>query len=1136
MQKTALPAEAICKSMAFCDWSALGSNRYVIKTLLVMKLTIVLLTAVFLNVSAKGVSQTVRFSGTNVPLEKVFFEVEKQTGVVFMYFEPVLKKAKLVSMKAVNIPLEEFIKEIFKDQPLEYTIKGKSIFLSRKLPPVASSKPGSLNNDDLLPPPPVEIKGRVVNDQGNPMAGVSISLKGSSTGTFTGDDGRYSLSIPGELSEKILVFSYVDHQSREIRITTQTTIDITLELTEKALGEIVVIGYGVQRKSDLTGSVVSISKADMQRLPIVNPAMAMQGKAAGVQVMNNSHQPGGAVSVTIRGNSSINAGNEPLYVVDGFPLQGGLTYINPADIVSMEILKDASATAIYGSRGANGVVLIQTINGRKGDLRVSFRTEEKLNKVQRKIPVLNASEFRMLYNEAYANQNAMDGGNRPLPYTKDQIDNPEVDIDWQDMAFQTGFGSNNTVQLTGGSERTTYASSLNYKSEEGIFKTSKWDQIGARLNLESKLSNLIKLGTNFSYNRVNNRLVETDHGGNSVPRALLESMPDRPVYNEDGLWSVASNDGYLSPIGLIEGYDQRRITDNFIGSVMLTLQLAKSLSLKSTFNADIRSSRYFRYTKKGANTPGLPGQTGNVLQENVFNWVNENYLSYDKELGNSTINAIAGASWLKNELSNTNLQVAGIPSDAFSINQLQAARQVNFVNSFAEGSALNSFFGRVNYNFKQKYLFTGTFRTDGSSKFGKNNKYGYFPSGAVAWRMSEEPFIQDLNIFSNLKFRVSYGITGNQEIGNYLSLDRLSSTTSFLGDLRVPGIANTQVPNPELKWEKTGQFDVGFDMGFFNERLVVVVDYYQKKTEDLLLNSPIPQTNGFSTMLRNIGSVSNKGVEIAVSSLIVDRKLKWMTNLNAFFNKNEVLSLVNENQDIFLTAFVNPLSIVRVGESLGSFWGLVREGVYQNQTEINDHLANPGTKRPGDLRYKDIDEDGIIDSRDRTILGNNTPRLIYGISNTISYGRWNLYFQVNGVQGVTVMNLNPVVLEDRQTQTNSLKTLLNRWHGEGTSNTVAAVRINSDLNISNRHAEPGSYLRVRNISLGYDLPSSLLRKLNISSATITGTAIDWFTFTRYGGYDPEVANLGTRGHYDQGLDFSGYPSYKSLMVSLMINF
>lgn len=1123
---------------ALCNQSTRRGIRYCTKMPLVMKLTIVLLTTVFLNANAEGISQTVRFSGQSVPLEKVFSEVEKQTGVVFMYFEMVLKEVKPVSVKAENISIEEFIREIFKDQPLDYTIKGKTIFVTRKPPPVkTSSRPGFLSKNDMPLPPPVEITGRVVNSLGAPMAGVSITLKGSSIGTFTGDDGRFRLSIPGEGDKKILVFSYIDHQSQEIAIGRQTTIDITMEPSERSLGEIVVVGYGTQRKNDLTGSVVSVSKTDIQRMPITNPAMALQGKAAGVQVMNNSHQPGGRVSVTIRGNSSINAGNEPLYVVDGFPLQGGLTYINPADIVSMEVLKDASATAIYGSRGANGVVIIQTISGRRGIPKVTVRTDNKINKVQRKIPVLNASEFRMLYNEAYANQNAIDGGGRPLPYSQEQIENPDVDIDWQDEAFQTGFGTNNTVQVTGGNEKTIYASSLNYKSEEGIFKTSKWEQLGARLNLESALSNVIKLGANLSYNRVNNGLVETDHGGNSVPRALLESMPDRPIYDANGIWSVASNDGYLSPVGLLEGIDQKRVTDILIGNLMLTLQLAKNLSFRSTANVNLSSGKFSSYVKKGANSAGgINDQTGRIVQDRSTNWVNENYLSYDREFKKSTVNAVLGASWLKTKSENNDISVTDIPSDQFGVNQLQSGVQP-IVSSTAEGAALNSFFGRVNYNFNQKYLFTVTFRADGSSRFGAENKYGYFPSGAFAWRLSNERFIQDLGLFSNLKFRASYGITGNQEIGNYQSLDRLATTVTFLGNRRVPGIANTQVPNPELRWERTKQLDFGLDIGLLNDRVQIVVDYYSKKTEDLLLNSPIPQTSGFSTMLRNIGSVRNRGFEIAVSTInIQHRKFQWRTDLNAFFNRNEVVSLVNENQDIFLTSFVNPLSIVRVGESLGSFWGLVREGVYQNQNEIDNHLANPGTARPGDLKYRDISGDGVIDSRDRTILGNNNPRLIYGVSNNLTYGPWNLYVQINGAQGVTVMNLNPVVLEDRQTQTNSLKTLLNRWHGEGTSNTIAAVRINSDLNISSRHAEPGSYMRIRNISLGYSVPSSLLSHINLSSATITASAIDWFTFTRYGGYDPEVSTSGTGGHIDQGLDFSAYPSYKSLMVSLQINF
>lgn len=1093
------------------------------KLLMIMRATLFLiLLSITQLIAVNTYSQSARLSLDlkNTSIKSILGQIEDRSEFYFIYDATVVDVERKVTIDSKNELITEILDQIFKGSDVVYKINDRQIALT------ISNSPEVVQEQKL-------VTGKVTDSKGLPLPGVTVVVKGTTNGTVTSTDGSYSLSnIPGDAT---LLFSFVGMKTQEIAIEGRTQINVTMDEDAIGIEEVVAIGYGIQKKSDVTGSLVSISEEDLKSIPVVNPAMAIQGRAAGVQVMNNSHQPGGSVSIQIRGTNSINANNEPLYVVDGFPLSGGLEYINPNDIVSMEILKDASATAIYGSRGANGVVLISTKKGKEGKMSVSFNTSSKISMLSKKIDMLNASEFRMLMNEAYANQNMLDGGSRDLPYTQNEIDNPEYDIDWQDEATHTAFSHNHNLDISGGSDKLLYSASVAYKDEEGIIKSSNWKQLSTRVNLETQLSEKVKFGINLNYNNVDNGLVETDHGGNSIPRAMLETMPDIPIYNESGNWTVGTNEGYASPVALIEGIHNQRVTNKLLGNLFATVELAKDLTFKTTYGREMQSSKQNKYTERSLISQAHTSGSAYIYNNEIVSWQNENYLTYNKTFGEHQLTGLLGLTWSKYSNEYFNVSVKDFPTDAFLTNQLQAGEDILYANSSKEESKLNSYFGRINYTYKNRYLFTGTLRTDGSSKFGENNKYAFFPSLAFGWRLSEEDFIKNLNTFSNLKLRLGYGITGNQEINNYQSLERLGSVTAILGNDRASGIAETQIANPDLKWERTEQFNVGLDFGVFDNRLSFVVDYYDKTTKDLLLQSPIPSTTGFSTMMKNIGSVSNKGFELTMNTVNFNGKFKWFTNLNVSFNKNEVLELANGGQDLFPVNFVNPVIIIREGEPLGSFWGLIREGIYQNEEEISAHLKNPGTTVPGDIKYNDLNDDGVIDSNDRSILGDNNPDFIYGFTNDFAYGPWSLSVQISGVQGMEVMNLNPVVLEDRQTLTNSYETLLNRWHGEGTGNNeVAMVRISSQLNISDRHVENGSYMRFKNISLGYELPGKVTDAFNIASAKLTFSLIDWFTITNYSGYDPEVSTYG--GHTNQGIEFRSYPNSKSALVSLNINF
>lgn len=1093
------------------------------KFLKIMKvLTFVLLVGV-LQVSALSYSQNAKLSLNlqNVSIKQVLAKIEDQSEFRFFYSDSKINVERIVDVDVRNKPVEDILQKVFENSGVEFKIVGRQILIS--------------NSDERfdISQQLRSVSGKVKDSSGNSLPGVSVVLKGSTNGSITDENGSYLLSNVPE--DATLQFSFVGMKSHEVKIGTQTTINVVLLEETIGIEEVVAIGYGIQKKSDVTGAVISLSEEEIKSSPVIDAAMAIQGRAAGVQVMNNSHQPGGNVSITIRGTNSINANNEPLYVVDGFPLTGGLKYINTNDIVSMEVLKDASATAIYGSRGANGVVLISTRKGTAGAIKINFNTSSKVSYLSKKIEMLDAHEFRMLMNEAYSNQNMLDGGNRDLPYTIEEVNNPKYNTDWQDEATHAAFSHNHNLDISGGNEQFLFSASVGYRDEEGIIKTSNWKQISSRVNLESQLSKRVRMGINLNYNNIDNGLVETDHGGNSVPRAMLESFPDIPIYDENGNWSSGDNEGYATPAALIEGIHNKRITDKFLGSLFATIDFGKGLTFKTTYGKELESSKNDKFTDKRMISQAHTSSSAYIASSKIASWQNENYITYDRTLGEHHITGLLGLTWSKYSYEYFDVSVKNFPTDAFLTNQLQAGEDITSASSGKEESQLNSYFGRINYSYKGKYLLTGTIRADGSSKFGENNKYATFPSMAFGWRLSEEDFIKDLNTFSNLKLRLGYGVTGNQEIGSYRSLERLGTINAVLGNRRATGIAYVQIANPDLKWEKTEQYNLGIDASFFDNRLGIVADFYHKTTRDLLLDAPIPATTGFTTMMNNIGSVRNKGMEVTINSVNFDKKFKWNTNMNLSFNKNEVLELANGGQDIFPVWFVNPVTIIREGEPLGSFWGLTREGIYQNEAEVKSHLKNPGTTVPGDIKYKDQNGDGIIDSNDRRILGDNSPDFIYGLTNDFNYGPWSLSVQISGVQGMQVANLNPIVLEDRQTLTNSYKTLLDRWHGEGTGNNeIAMVRISSQLNVSDRHIEDGSYLRFKNIAFGYEFSKKLTTKFQIESAKLTASLIDWFTITNYEGYDPEVSTVG--GHSSQGIEFSSYPNSKSFHIGLSINF
>nr|MBI1230512.1 SusC/RagA family TonB-linked outer membrane protein [Cytophagales bacterium] len=1100
----------------------LNMTKRLIPILLIQCLSMSLLLAANSNAQVKGIDEVpIQIGFEEVPLKSALAQIERRTGYNFVYTNLELGQYHSITLEQKNQTLYALLVEISKQANLVFMQVNSNIHVKK---PTSKAAAVSISAEEV----DVIVRGTVVDTNGQGLPGVTVSVPGTSVGTATDMDGKYSLSVS---EGSTLIFSFIGFQTQRVAIGDRSVIDITLLEDMSSLQEVVVIGYGSVKKSDLTGSVGSVDSELIHSRPLTNAADALQGRIPGVQVMNNSAAPGGNFSIRIRGSNSISATNEPLYVIDGIIGVGGLQFINPNDIASIEVLKDASATSIYGARGANGVVLISTKRGKEGKPQITYDSQFGFSKMSRKIPMLNASQYMQMENEAY-----LYSGLTPQ-FTQEQIQNPEFDTDWQDEATRTAFRQNHQIGVYGGTAQSKYGISAGYLDEEGIMLNSKLERANIRINLDNNLSDKLTLGTSLSINQSKDRRIDTDNGGLNASRAMLEMFPFLPVKYEDGTYSNSADhpggEGTDNPVAILNEIEDYFTITRTLGNIFLEYEVIKDLKIRISGGADINyeSRNYYspRTLRRTRNTRGF------ALRSNTreLSWQNENTISYQKLLNDRhDINAIVGITWQQFRHENFQGSTRGLNDDFFKFNNLGIGDTPLPPSSNTFDWALNSYLGRINYILDKKYLFTVSARMDGSSKFGESNKYGFFPSGAFAWRVSDEGFLDGQDIISDLKLRTSYGITGNQEIGVFNSISSLATYTYIIDGQRNIGLGPGRIPNPDLKWEKTSQGNVGLDVGLVNNRLSLTIDAYYKQTNDLLLNAPLPYTTGYESIFRNIGRVENRGIEFMLSSVNVDGDFQWTTDANISFNDNKVLELGPEGDDIFPgPGFVTQTNILRVGQPIGSLWGWTRLGIFQNEQEITSHGAQPNA-RPGDIKYLDLNGDGVIDSQDQSIIGNTAPKFNFGFINSFIYKNFDLIIEIQGVQGNDVMNLNPIVLEDRQTQANSYATLLDRWTPENPSNSIARVRKNSDLRLSTRHVEDGSFIRGRNISLGYNF--NLQNKEWINSLKVFASAQNFFLISDYGGYDPEVSTYG--GNFGQGIEFSSYPTPRTFTLGLSVGF
>lgn len=1001
----------------------------------------------------------------------------------------------------------------------------------------------------------VTVKGVVKDTKGEPLVGVTAIVQGTSVGTVSDANGNFTLAnIP---SDSKIELSYVGMVTQLVDVNGRTNIEVILSEDTELLDEVIVVGYGTMRKRDLTGSVSSVKAEDIMRSPVTSLDQALQGKAAGVQVTQASSAPGGRVSIRVRGGNSLSSSNEPLYVVDGFPISAGtsaggrgigqnpLATLNTADIESMEILKDASATAIYGARGANGVVLITTKRGNTGKPKVTLDAYYGVQSLSKKLDMMNAREYATLVNEARAN----DSQSPVFPNPDNLYYFPDVNslgkgVDYQDEVFVDAPISNYNIGINGGTDVIKYSIGGGYFGQDGIIKNSDFNRASFRSNLDIKILPNLSVATNISasHSWAKGTTSEGDGGSSgAIVWATVLMPPTVPIYDEEGNYTMTNptpgGTPTNNPVAIANHYSDLQDIDRFLGSVDANWELIKNLTLKVTFGTDMSTSNRAYYWPKETYI-GF-SRNGDARQANRrdVSYLNENTLNYSNVFGDHSINGLVGYTWQIFNSRNFSAGSSNYSTDLYLADNLGAGTTYAAPGSSQSQSQLASYLGRLNYIYKDRYLFTFTARADGSSKFGSNNKWAFFPSTAIAWRVSEEGFMNEIDWLANLKLRASYGKTGNQNIGSYQSLAMLGTMNYPIGNDLSSGVGPNNMPNPDLKWETTATTDLGLDLGLFNNRLTVVADYYYKKTTDLLWGISIPSSSGFTSIFKNIGSLENKGLEIAVGGDIFTGEFKWNTQMNWSRNRNKVLEIPGYSPSV-QGQISGHLKVggswLEPGLPVG-VWNLLKyDGVFQDETQLAAGPRSTATDRLGDARFVDKSGDGkIVFSDDRMIVGDPDPDFIYGWTNNFSYKGFDLSIYIQGTEGNDVLNVQRAETNVSGPWGNQRREILNRWTPTNTNTNVPRARVTVDplLLQSDWLIEDGSYMRFKTISLGYTL-----RKISfMSSLRLYVTGQNLITITDYSGFDPEVNSPGN-SNLQIGVDYNAYPASKAVLFGFNATF
>ncbi len=952
------------------------------------------------------------------------------------------------------------------------------------------------------------VTGKVTTTSGESLPGVNVVLKGSTIGTITDVEGNYRI----EATEGTLVFSFIGYKGQETEIAGRSVIDVTLEEDITTLEQVVVVGYGVQKRKDITTAVVTVDQKAIEDRPMVSAAEALQGKAAGVQVVQPSGKPGADISVRVRGATSVLAGNEPLYVVDGVPTTD-IKGLNPSDIATMTVLKDAASASIYGARAANGVVLITTKRGASNDQAIRFNAYTGFSTLRRNIDVLNTAQYRDLMEEVLG------------PGTVD----PSIthNANWPDRVFGTGKNESYQLSFSGGNDNSRYMISGNYLNQEGIVAPAKFDRYSIRLNLDNDVKDWLKIGTNLNFlsSKTKDTPDNLSSGRGGVIMSALNTPPFLNVYKDDGSGQFDPNPfqpSWENPIAYMEGPDQEVIDNRLLGNVTGEFFLTKELTFKTNLGVDLGMHQWNYYldpfrTVYGRQQNGV----GQADKTNSSSWLWENTLNYERTIGKNNFTILAGTSIQEYRSDNSYLNGSDFPQDQ-SVRTINAANIIYGTTGREEWS-LASFFGRATYDYDSKYLLTASLRRDGSSKLA--NRWGTMPSVSAGWRISSEPFMQGQDLVDDLKLRVGYGVNGNQEgISNYAQYGLISySRRQPTSPLSGPASQQVSYGNPDLKWETTTQTNLGVDLAVLQSRLVFTFDAYVKKTEDLLLDVQLGSGAGDITSIQtNAGSMENKGVELNISSINVDKELRWNTDFNISFNRNKVTGLKFTDVYYYGRIYSNnqDVALVRKGLPLGTFYGYVAEGV------------DPAT---GDLTFKDFNNNGIVDPDDRRVIGSAQPDFTFGLTNTLSYKRFDLNIFFQGSVGNDVYNATRVDLEGMFDSKNQSTAVLNRWTPENTITDIPRAGNINNVRNSSRFVEDGSYVRLKAITLAYNFNPDFLKKFGMNKLSLYTTGQNLLTFTDYSGFDPEVNAFG-RSSTELGVDYGTYPQARTVTFGINLEF
>lgn len=1125
----------------------------------------------------------------NVPIDKALTEIEKLAQVKFSFNSKTLKNVENINIDADNEKLAGVLSELLLPLNIQYVqinnqivlqklSKRKALTEAAKI--VEESKDSQINN--------IKVKGTVKDSKGEKLIGVSVIIKGTASGTLTNVNGEYSIDVPNENS--VLVFSYLGFNLQEQIVGKRTAIDVVLTQDSKLLNEIVVVGYGQVNRRDLTGSVGKVDVADMQKAPVASFEEALGGRVAGVQVTSQSGQPGDGFQISIRGNNSVTQSNGPLYVIDGFPIEGfNNSLINPAEIESMDILKDASATAIYGARGANGVVIITTKRGKEGPPQINYQGYIGGLEVSKKLDLLEPYEFvklQLQINPTQATTQYLTRSGRTLEDYRN-IESNNI----QDKVFRQALMKSHYLSIRGGSIATKYSLSANLFGQDGVIKNSGYDRFQINASLDQNISSKFKVGLSLSYTKAAafgtitaaNSQNQSDRGsGNTSPTGYLmyTIFGYRPTTGntEDYLDELIdpdlpiSNLNYVvNPYIQVTNELQERLDENNIINTYAEWNPFKYIKLRSTFG--INNLRNTRNNFNNSNTssgnpltsPNSILVNGTVLNTNTYNWSNENTITFNRTYNKvHNVTLLAGATAQGGSVNTGGFRAIQVPNESLGISGLDEGT-VSSINSTSTNWTLASFLTRANYSYKSKYLFTANFRADGSSRFSDNNKWAYFPSGSFAWRFTEEKFAKSVIPFLNDgKLRFGYGQTGNNRVNDFSYLSTIitsgiNNTYSFNNAAPGTSAVVSSLGNQNLKWETTLQSNLGLDLGLLNRRLQITVDAYNKLTKDLLILAPVTRNSGYFNILQNVGKVRNYGLEFSFTYKVLDQTdLKWNTNFNISFNRNKVLALA-ENQEAITFSMGdriggnNPVSISKVGYPIGAFYGYLWDGVYQlndfdrlidGKYRLKPNIPTNGNTavniQPGDIKYKDLNGDYTLSSNDNTIIGNPNPKHYGGFSNNLSYKGFDLNIFFQWSYGNDIANVNRMIFEgggEFPNNLNQFKSVENRWSFENQSSNIPRFRPGSNLfsNVfSSRTIEDGSYLRLKTVSLAYNIPAKLLKKAKFKSTQIYASAQNLMTWTNYSGYDPEVSV--SNNSLAPGIDFSAYPRNRTLTLGVNLLF